>query len=76
MLSTLDACNSQVGTDAREYSLRYSGRRRPDGVFHASSSVAVRKEVQHNSAGECKSPTHGVTPANEYAIIAAVERQP
>jgi hypothetical protein len=30
MLLTLGACNSRAGTAAREYALRYRGRRHPD----------------------------------------------
>jgi len=41
-----------------------------------AASPSDRKCNTMNGAGECKLPTHLMTRANEYAIIAAVERKP
>jgi hypothetical protein len=78
MLLTLGACNSRAGTAAREYMLRYPGRHHPDtNVFrlleqHLRETGSVTPMALVN-AGR---PWTVWTPANENAIIAAVEREP
>jgi hypothetical protein len=78
MLLTLGACNSRAGTAAREYALRYPGRR------HSDTNVIRRLEQRFRETGSV-TPTALVnagrprtvrTPANENVIISAVEREP
>jgi hypothetical protein len=78
MLLTLGACNSRAGTAAREYALRYPGRR------HLDANVFRRLEQRLHETGSVKPtalmnagrPRTVRTPANEDAIISAVEREP
>jgi hypothetical protein len=78
MLLTLGACNSRAGTAAREYAIRYPGRRHPDAnVFRRLeqrlSETGIVTPTALVNAGRSRNVR---TPANEDAIIAAVERQP
>jgi hypothetical protein len=46
MLLTFGACNCQAGTAAREYALRYPGRRHPDAsVFRRLEQRLRETEV-------------------------------
>jgi len=56
MLSTFGAYNSQAGTDTREYALRYSGRRRPDDMFHASCSVSIDRKCNRTVLVKASGP--------------------
>jgi hypothetical protein len=75
MLLTPDTCNSQAGTAAREYVLRYPGQHHPD------ENVFQRLEQRQRKTRKCNTMTrisagHSCTertPANEDTIIAAVE---
>jgi hypothetical protein len=78
MLINPGTCTSRAGTAAREYEVRYPSRRFPHAnVFrrleqrpHETGSVTPTARV---NAGR---PQTVRTPANEDAIIVAVEREP
>jgi hypothetical protein len=77
MLLTLGACNSRAGTAAREYALRYPGRRHPDAnVFRLEQRLRETGSVTPTALVNAGRPGTVRTPANEDAIIAAVEREP
>jgi hypothetical protein len=75
MLLTLGTCNSRAGTAAREYALRYPGRR------YTNANVFRLLEQRLYETGSVKPTTHVNagrprtvrTAANEDVIIAAVE---
>jgi hypothetical protein len=77
MLLTLGACNSRAGTAAREYALRYPGRRRLDANAFRRLEQRLREtgSVTPTVFVNASRPQTLQTPANEDAIIAAVERE-
>jgi hypothetical protein len=78
MLLTLGVCNSRAGTAAREYVLRYPGRRHPDANVFRRLEQRLREtgSVTPTATVNAGRPRTVPTPANEDAIIAAVEREP
>jgi hypothetical protein len=78
MLLTLGACNSRAGTAAREYALRYPGRRHPNSNVFRRLEQRLREtgSVTPTALVNAGRPRSVRTPANEDAIIAAVEREP
>jgi hypothetical protein len=73
----LGACNSRAGTAVREYAQRYPGRRHPDANVFRQLEQCLRETVHvtpmvHVNAGRLWTVR---TPANEDAIIAAVEQE-
>jgi hypothetical protein len=78
MLLTLGVCNSFAGTAAREYVLHYPGRRHPDANVFQRLEQRLRKtgSVTPTALVNAGHPWIVWTPANEDAIITAVEREP
>jgi hypothetical protein len=78
MLLTLGACNSRAGTAAREYALRYPGRRHPDANVFRRLEQCLREtgSVTSTALVNVGRPRTVRPPANEDAITAAVEREP
>jgi hypothetical protein len=76
MLLTLSACNSRAGTAAREYALRYPGRHHPDANVFRRLEQRLREtgSVTPVALVNAGRPRTVRTPANEDAIIAAVEK--
>jgi hypothetical protein len=76
MLLTLGACNSRAGTAAREYALRYSGRRHPNAnVFRQlEQRLCETGSVTPTVLVNAGRPRTLRTPANEDAIIATMVR--
>jgi hypothetical protein len=70
--------NSRAGTAAREYALRYPGRRHPDANVFRRLEQRFREtgSVTTTALVNSDRPRTVRTPANEDAIIAAVEREP
>jgi hypothetical protein len=75
MLLTLNACNSRAGTVAREYALRYPGRRHPNANMFRRLEQRLRETGSVTPAALVNAgrPRTVRTPANEDAITAAVE---
>jgi hypothetical protein len=78
MLLTLGACNSRAGTAAREYAIRYTGRRHPDANLFRRLQQRLREtgSVTPTALVNAGRPRTVRTPGNEDLIIAAVEREP
>jgi hypothetical protein len=78
MLLTLGDCNSRAGTAAREYALRYPGRRHPDGNVFRRLEQHFREtgSVTPTALVNAGRPRTVRTPANKDAIISAVKREP
>jgi hypothetical protein len=78
MLLSLGACNSRAGTAARKYALRYPGRRHPDANVFRRLEQCLREtgSVTPTALVNAGRPRTVRTPANEDAILAAVEREP
>jgi hypothetical protein len=79
MLLTLGACNSRDDTTAWEYALRYPDRRHPDAnVFRRLEQrlCETGSVIPHTALANSGLPRTVRTPANEDAIIAALEREP
>jgi hypothetical protein len=78
MLLTLGDCNSRAGTDSWEYALRYPCRRHPDANMFRRLEQRLRDtgSVTPTALMNAGRPRTVRTPANEDAIIAAVEREP
>jgi hypothetical protein len=76
MLLTFGVCNSRAGTASREYALRYPGRRHPDANVFRRLEQRLREtgSVTPTALVNAGRPWAVRTPANEDAIIAAVER--
>jgi hypothetical protein len=54
MLLTLGASNSGAGTPAREYALRYPGRRHPDANVFRRSQQHLRETGSVITYGTCE----------------------
>jgi hypothetical protein len=78
MLLTLGACYSRAGTAAREYALRYPGRRHPDANVFRRLEQGLREtgSVTPTALVNAGRPRTVQTPANEDDIITVVEREP
>jgi hypothetical protein len=63
---------SPASTAAREYGLRYPGRRHPDANVFRRLEWAASHKCNTNGTLNAGRPS---TPANKYVIIAAVERE-
>jgi hypothetical protein len=76
MLLTLGACNSRAGTAARQYAIRYPGRRHPDANEFRRLEQRLRETGSVTPAALVNAghPRTVRRPANEDAIIAAVEK--
>jgi hypothetical protein len=78
MLLTPGTCNSQGGTAAREYALRYPGRLHPDvNVFRRLQQHLCETRIVTPTANmNVGRPRTARTLANEDSIIADVEKGP
>jgi hypothetical protein len=78
MLLTLGACNSRAGTAARQYALRYPGRRHPDANVFRRLEQRLREtgSLTPTALVNAGRPPTVRTPANEDDTTAAVEREP
>jgi len=78
MLLTLGACNSRAGTAAREYALRYLGRRHPDANVFRRLEQRLRETGSVNPTAHVNGgrPQTVWSQADEDAITADTGREP
>jgi hypothetical protein len=78
MFLILGTCNSRAGATAREYALRYPGRRHPDNNVFRQLEQRLHKtgSVTPTALENAGRPRTVRTPANEDVIIAPMEQQP